>query len=332
MNVIHLLVLAAAFALSVAAIGLLIHRIRGAGTPQATVEEVEGTEGFDGNEENAESARAEAEAVATAWRREPAARLAGVAWGLVVALLTSHVDVLGRGLLLAGPIAALTVVAAVTTGQVLLRPAAVPVRVASLRPRRVLDYVPRRLAVTVTAMTAYLLALLTATSLLASADDLGRAGRAIAYTGVDDAQQAACAGLHTPWPGSFYAVPILLVVLAGLAVALPSLRYVTLRPRLGTDDRAAADEALRRRAASVLLAAVGVLVTVPALAVEGGVAGALDGSGGSCPAPAWWSTAGLLAGLSALPTFALFAWCAVLLLAPSLAEPARPRFATRTAA
>lgn len=320
MQGVHLFLLAAVIVLLVAALRAVVRRLRG-GAPQADAVAVP-----------EESLRAEAMAVAAAWRREPVVRFAGILLGLVVALLFSHAYTLGRGLLLAGPVAALTVVAAVTAGQVVLRPPAAPVRVASLRPRRVLDYVPHRLALSVAAMTVYLLALLTATSLMASADDLGRAGRAIAFTGVDAAQQATCRSVQSPWPGSFYAVPILLVVMAGLAVALPSLRYVTLRPRLSTDDRVRGDEALRRRAARVVLAAVGVLVAVPALAVESTVSTTLAtaAQAGSCPPPGWWRPAGWLVGVIGLPTFALFAWCAVLLLAPAVAEPLHTRLPVRT--
>ena len=74
---------------------------------------------------------------------------------------------------------------------------------------------------------------------IGSADDLGRAGRSLTR---------ACSALAVegrgPWPGSFYAWPLIAVVLIGLVVAGVALLSVTRRPRQGEDS--VLDDALRR--------------------------------------------------------------------------------------
>ena len=198
----------------------------------------------------------------------PLAGLAG--WG------TARGDSLGRGLAVAVPVSCVVLLAAVVAGEIGIRPPAIPARTASLRVRRRVDYLPRRLAVAVAAAAGVLLVLLVVTTAGGSPDDLGRAGRSL---------RSSC-GTVGPWPGSFYAVPLTLAVTAGLALTAAAVHQLTRRPRLGTAATSdAADDALRQLAGQRVAAACGVLVTVPLLGV------ALTAGGDllrvSCQPPSW---------------------------------------------
>lgn len=124
---------------------------------------------------------------------------------------------------------------------------------ASLAPRRVADYVPRALATAVGAIAALHLATLALTTATASADDMGRAGRRVA------AQCGDVGSAAGPYPGTFYSVPlILLLVVIGLATAA-ALMTVVRRPRgFAPDD--VADDVLRRRSTTRVIAAAGAAV------------------------------------------------------------------------
>ncbi len=220
----------------------------------------------------------------TARRRSLAFRWLGIAVGLAAAVALSEVDALGRGLLLAAPVFALVV-------------------------RRSRDYLPLRLTRSVTTAFVTLVVVLIATTWAGSADDLGRAGRALT---------ASCptgSSSHGPWPGSFYSLPLAAVLVIGAALTTITLRVVTSRPRFGgTTDLQAADEALRRRAGEAVTAAFGLLVAVPLLGIAATAAMGLLGV--NC-APTWWAVAGWgLVGVAVL-TFGLLCWCLAALVAPA---------------
>jgi len=169
--------------------------------------------------------------------------------------------------------------------------------------RRLGDYLPRRLASTVAATTALLGGALVATTLTGSPDDLGRAGRALVRH-----CSAALTESAGPWPGSYYAVPLTLAVVAGLLVAVLAARQIVRRPRPGEDSLT--DDALRRRAVTAVVAATGILVAVPLAGISLVAASAMLGI--SCR-PAWWTATGwaLLALAPAL--VAQVGWCAAAL-------------------
>jgi hypothetical protein len=256
------------------------------------------------------------EMLRAAQRAENRARIGGLVLGAIIAVALTRWDSLGRGILLAAPAAALVVALAVGIGQLLVRPRATPLRTASLQPRRIRDYAPRWPSYAVLTTAGYLLAVLITTTVLASPDDQGRPGRSISVTG------PSCTHSSGPWPGSFYAAPILLAIVMGLLVTLPALRYVAVRPRLIDAVTTSVDDALRRRAAHVLIAAMGVLITVPALGVEATVASRLTGiATGSCAASAWWPVAGRVVAVTTLPTLGVLVWCVGVLLRPGITEP-----------
>ncbi|MCI4064479.1 hypothetical protein MRQ36_18485 [Micromonospora sp. R77] len=119
-------------------------------------------------------------------------RWAGLLLGLLVAAVAWDRDPLGRGVLLAAPLLALCVLAGVVVGETrAVRPAGITRR-AALETRQVRDYLPRVPGWTVAAAGTTLTALLAATTTAASADDLGRAGRSLAY---DCGRFAGCTAL-----------------------------------------------------------------------------------------------------------------------------------------
>jgi hypothetical protein len=181
------------------------------------------------------------------------------------------------------------------------------VRSAPLEVRRVRDYLPHPLTTAVGTATALLLVVLALTTATGSADDLGRAGRSFARR-----CSAVMAGATGPWPGSFYSVPLALVVVAGLVLAGFALRRVVQRPRQGEDT--AVDDGLRRQAAESVVAACGLLVALPFAGVSLLTANALHNH--TCP-PTGASVAG--AGLLTLvpALMVLAAWCIGVLVAPA---------------
>ena len=176
-----------------------------------------------------------------------------VVGGLAAWLVNGSFD-LGRGTMLAPGVLGLFGVAGVGLAETLVRPQRpTGPRTALLVPRRVADYLPRALSTAVGAITALHLATLALTTASASTDDMGRAGRQIAAR---CGQTASAAG---PYPGSFYSVPlIVLLSVIGLATAA-ALTAVVRRPRgFAPDD--VGDDVLRQRSATRVVAATGAAV------------------------------------------------------------------------
>jgi len=227
----------------------------------------------------------------------------GLLLGVVVAIVSAQVGTLGRGLMLAGPLLALCVLLGVVLGELRVTAPPLAERRAVLEVRRVRDYVPRRLATVVAASISLLTALLVTTTSMGSADDLGRDGRWLARQCSDVLSEA-----RGPWPGTFYSVPLAVVVGLGLIVAAVALRQVVRRPRQGSD--LAADDALRHRAAETVTAAAGLLVAVPFAGVA--LLAGIGLSGISC-APASWTALSTVLLLLVPVQLGLGAWCAGLL-------------------
>jgi hypothetical protein len=225
---------------------------------------------------------------------------------------------LGRGLLLAGPVFGLCVLGGVVAGEISVRPTRGHTRTAVVEVRRVRDYLPRGLAVAVTAAAALLAALVTVTTATARPDDLGRPGRVLLLSCVPGLQQD-----HGPWPGSFYSVPLAAMVAVGLIAGGGALRVVIRRARTAADaDAIAADDALRQRAARTITGGCGILVALPLAGACLVSAGALLSF--SCR-PAWWTYAGWALLALLIPVLTLIGWCAAVLLAPARAiTAARP--------
>ncbi|WP_409331496.1 hypothetical protein [Trujillonella humicola] len=233
-------------------------------------------------------------------------RLGGAALGVVVALISAHQDALGRGLLLGAPLFGLCLLTGIVVGELRVGAPGAAVRTATVEVRRARDYLPPVLSRVVLAATGLLVAVLGTTTALGSPDDLGRAGRALARS---------CTPLWTtavgPWPGWFYAAPLLAVVLAGLVLAGLALRRIVHRPRSG--DAPHVDDLLRRQAAEAVVAGCGLLVAVPLAGVSLVAAHAVGNLG--CAPASWRVVAGgvvlLVPALAALAS-----WCAVTVLLP----------------
>ena len=251
-------------------------------------------------------------------------RWAGLAAGAVALVVSSQTGSLGRGAMLAGPLLALFVLLGVVVGELRVAPVRGELRSAVLETRRVRDYVPRATSWAVGAAVVVGALLLTATTLAGSADDLGHAGRQLAYrcTG-------ALSGAAGPWPGSFYSLPLAAVVLGGLVATAVALRAVAHRPRQG--EELAVDDALRRHAARAVVAAAGLLVAVPLAGVASVTALTLNTAvqnTADCPYPAGGVLAVPLivaALLVALLALVFGAFCVAALLRPvRVPEPVPP--------
>jgi hypothetical protein len=161
------------------------------------------------------------------------------------------------------------------------------------------------------------LALTTAT---ASTDDMGRAGRQIA---------ARCGGTSSaagPYPGSFYSVPLVLVLLVvGLASAA-ALVAVVRRPRgFAPDD--VGDDVLRQRSTTRIVAAAGAAVAASHVGVAVFAGAALRRM--DCQR-AWMDPIGWLLVASVPPVLLLLAWLLGRILTPGALLTAAPAHPART--
>jgi hypothetical protein len=247
----------------------------------------------------------------TAARIASSCRVAGTVVGIAAGAWALQADTLGRGLMLAAPLVALCVLAGVVVGELLVPAPQGPVREAGLAVRRWQAYLPRHLTPLVVGSTGLLAAILVATTAAGSPDDMGRPGRQLVRRCSSIQTQG-----HGPWPGSFYAVPLGLVVATGLLLAGLALVRIARRPSQAED--AGLEDALRRRSAAAVTAAAGLLVAVPLGGVSGVAAAALLGM--ECR-PVWWTVLGWVL-VAVLPlAIGLAARCVTVLLAPALAEP-----------
>jgi hypothetical protein len=234
-------------------------------------------------------------------------RAAGLAAGLVGAGVVLARSSLGSGVLLAAPVCALGVLAGVVVGELRAPLPGGPVRSAELVVRRVGDQLPVGLTRAVVGTTAALAIVLVATTALGSADDMGRPGRSLVLL-----REGVPVEARGPWPGSWYSAPLAAVVGVGLLLAAVALVRVARRPRPSAGHDV--DDALRRRSAHAVVAAVGVLVGIPLAGTAAVAAGALL----AVPdRPAWWSALGWALVVVAPPALRLAVRCGVLLAVPT---------------
>lgn len=159
-------------------------------------------------------------------RRARAWRLAALALAVVACVA---IPMLGLGGTDTAPavvpaVAGILVVVLIGLGEASFRRPMTVTRSADLRPRRLGDLVPRGWLITASGALLALTGALVVGTLYGSADDLGRAGRAISVV---------CDGVthtRTPWPGSHYALPIALATAVSVLVAAATCVVVARRP------------------------------------------------------------------------------------------------------
>jgi hypothetical protein len=231
--------------------------------------------------------------------------VAGAVAGLIIALSMG----LGRGLLLAAPVFSLGVLLGVVLGELRTPRPLGPVRRAAVETRSVLDYLPKWPAALVGVAGIFELVLLTWTTSLGSADDLGRAGRSLTRVCGDMTMS------RSPWLGFFYSLPLGAAVVLGLLLTVIGLRRTAGRPRpVGQAGELVQDDAVRRRSATALTGACGVLITVPLLGASFVTAAQLVLT--PCRADSWKPIGCVLLVLM-LGWFALFVWSVRAIVAPS---------------
>jgi hypothetical protein len=258
---------------------------------------------------NARKTATEADVPVTVSRHIAIWRWSGIAVGALAALAAAVSGTLGMGLMVAAPVFGTSVLAGVLAGELSVRAPTGRTRRASIAVRHASDYIPRALACCVATAAAGLGALLTMTTLMGSGDSLGNAGRALI--------RQCSAGLtegRGPWLGSFYSVPVAIMIFIGLTAAVFVMRQIVRRSRPGDPAAlAAADDILRCRAARTVTGACGVFVSVPLIASSLITA---DGLLGISCRPSWW-TAAAWALLALVPVWvALLVWSGLAVLAP----------------
>lgn len=185
----------------------------------------------------------------------------------VAALAWGHL----RPLTFAAPLlAAVVVVAAIVVGQQSAYRAARVTGSAGLERRQLRSYLPPALTRWTVCLLALLLTAVLFSTLAASPDDMGRAGRAVSVWWIEGegAQSGTYGAARTPFPGSFYTSWVGLALALLLALAVLGLVLTVRRPRNGADpELVRVDDALRRITVEGIVAAVGVGVSGSALAV-----------------------------------------------------------------
>jgi hypothetical protein len=227
----------------------------------------------------------------------------------------TRVSDLGRVAALVPAFAGLSLLLGTIIGELTARPPKSAMRTATVETRRVKDILPRRLTVLVTVGALALIALLTLASMMGSPDDLGRPGRWLTVQcpvprfGAKDAAWMASSS-NGPWPGSFYAVPVGIVLCVVLVAAAVALAMIVRRPR-PTARAASLDMTLRRHAGRNVILALGVVgfATLGPIAVVMG-----DALGRNDCGPTWWAAPAWALGLVGVVSGALATWCALRLL------------------
>ncbi|MFZ2502672.1 MAG: hypothetical protein WAW88_08390, partial [Nocardioides sp.] len=131
------------------------------------------------------------------------ARYAGAVAGVLAAIAVGSLPGHGLGPMLAPVAFGLLVLTGVIVGELVARkPISGSEREASLAPRRVIDYIPRAFGASLLLLFVGVVGLLAVTTLTASADDAGRAGRELTR-----ACSRVMSASRSPYPGSYYSLP-----------------------------------------------------------------------------------------------------------------------------
>lgn len=182
------------------------------------------------------------------------------------------------------------------------------VRVAALEPRHTWSFAPARTLAGLAVLFGAVLVLLVCAAVASSPDEAGRY-RAITLTG-DGIRSSA-----TPYPGWFYALPLIAVIVLLAVAVLVALRRIATTPSLPGAGLERHDRAWRAASTRIVtsLAAAAVTLQAGGAAVIGGNAIRIAASQPSVPAAAQIIGAGLLlTGLAVLCASAVAYTLAVL--------------------
>jgi hypothetical protein len=244
------------------------------------------------------------------WRLVQLTRAVGVVVGLLVGWRVFDRGSYGTGPMLAPAAFGLCVVLATAVGETVVRPRrAAGVRSASLTPRRVTAYLPRVTTALVGVMLVVSTATMVLTTVTASRDDYTDGMRALSC------RTATTGSSQTPYPGSYYTLPLGLLLLSVLVVAVLAARQVVRRPR-GMAGTEVGDDALRRRSIGVVVAATGIAVCAPYVGVALTAGGALQGLAEQqtrCSS-AWMGPVGVALDVAGFAALVVGVWCVVRLL------------------
>lgn len=215
------------------------------------------------------------------WRLVQATRVLGLVLGYLAASRVPSTE--DGGAPLALPTFGLVVLAFVALGETLVRPSSPPgLRRASLRPRRVRDYVPPRLGAAVAGVVlATVVVWAGSLALLAPTVGSGRL------------QPRWCppvrgAGSEVGLAPVSATTPVLAAVLAAvLVVAVIASRQVVRRPR-GMAEQEVDDDALRRRSLAVITAATGLPMSLTYVGLVVTLLGAISNAPAGCDLASWW--------------------------------------------
>lgn len=232
--------------------------------------------------------------------RTAAQHLARGRWGalalsIVVFVVVAASAGLGRGFVLAPAVAG-----SVAMGILALTERTVPteasgVRAVRLEPRSATSWMSRA----TWSGGAVNLALLAAVVILgwvtAKPDDGGRSGRAVEWTTVDGGQSGS------PWPGSYYSLPVLVALAAATLAVVAGLRLVAARPQVNADALTElSDGDMRRRSARLFEAAfltvLGLTLGALSLMMFGATSSIQPGSPTWVAIAHWLGLTGVLAG------------------------------------
>lgn len=186
------------------------------------------------------------------WADTPV-RWGGPAVGIAVNNLVTFSSEPDVELLYAIPVFGLCAVGGVLLADLIAHPAASGVRSAEVTPRRIRDHIPRGLTASLGVQAVLLTALLVVAVATASTDTAGRAGRALSMSCRGQIQTTG------PWPGAYYAWPVLGGLVIGTVVCALVLRRITVRA--ASDDQ-------RRISSRATVGAWGLLVAAPLFAVS----------------------------------------------------------------
>ncbi len=243
------------------------------------------------------------------------ARLIGVVVGIVAIVAVANAGRLGIGVLLAPAVFAATQILATLAAGVITHNAARTPGVAGLEVRNIRTYLPMGLTTVVASVTALLTVVLVWTTAVASTDDMGRAGRQFQFSYPCDGDAYGCSSAFGPFPGSFYTVPLAIVLAVTLLIAAMTIIVTVRRPRNASDPEILrVDDVVRSRSVESVIAAVGVATSGSLFASSFLIGSGLGFTRDYVPADLHviGVSATVIAGLSLL----MMSWCVVVLLLP----------------